>query len=97
MLELPNLLNRYWLELKTIRRAMDTRRPANLDILKSALVEYVRNATGGRDGWHDADLALLCSEERRAWAKWRKGHYRPLPKPEGQRDSITPTEPLRSL
>jgi hypothetical protein len=97
MLELPNLLNQYSMELKTIRRAMDPRRPANLDLLKSALVEYVRGATGERNGWHDAELALLCAEERRAWAKWRKGHSRPLPKPEpaSPSDSMMPIGPLR--
>lgn len=80
MLELPNQLTRFLSVFKIIRGAMETRRPANLDLLKSMLVEYVRTATGGRHGWHDAELALLCSEERRAWAKWRAAHYRPLPK-----------------
>jgi hypothetical protein len=99
MLELPNLLKQYWLDLKTIRRAMNTRRPATFDLLKSALVEYVRNATGERHGWHDAELAILCSEERRAWAKWRNEHYRPLPKAkvDDSRDLVTPIEPLRPL
>jgi hypothetical protein len=79
MLEMPDLLNRYWLALKTIRSSMQKRRPAIYDLLKATLVKYVRDATGGRCGWHDAELAQLCSEERRAWSKWRANHYQPPP------------------
>jgi hypothetical protein len=79
MLELPNLLDRYRLDLKAIRQVMQTRGPATHYFLKSALVKYVRDATGGRKGWHDTELALLCHEERRSWSKWRALHYQPPP------------------
>lgn len=79
MLELPNLLTRYRIELAAIRTAVQARRPRTHEHLKCTLVKYVRDATGHRHGWHDAQLALLCHEERRAWTKWRANHYRPPP------------------
>jgi hypothetical protein len=87
MLELPNLLDRYWFHLVAIRHVMQTRRPATHDFLKCTLVKYVRDATGGKR-WHDAELALLCHEERRAWSKWRAAHYQPPPPPSTERREV---------
>jgi len=91
MLELPNLLNRYWLDLKTMRRALQTRRPKISDLLKSFLVKYVHDATGGRHGWHDGALAFLCGEEPRTWSKWRENHFW-LPPPTTSEKASQPIE-----
>jgi hypothetical protein len=84
---LPTLLRMYGFQLKRLRALLNSRRPLMLDYLKCTLVKYVRDATGRR-GWYDAQLALLCHEERRAWTKWRNTHYQPPPPPTTDRSDF---------
>jgi hypothetical protein len=98
MLKFPDSLVNYLVELVTIRKQMQKRRPLTLDFLKSTLVKYVRDATGGKHSWHDAELALLCNEDRRAWSKWRVAHYQPPPPPTTERrDVIKPIHPIKLI
>lgn len=76
MLQQPDLLRKYSERLDFFRHVTSKRLPAFPSALKSWLVGYVYRMTAGRHGWHDAELAELCGEKVRAWAKWRKLHYR---------------------
>ena len=78
ILWMPDHLERLDIDLQILSR-MVNRTPMTLSHVKSRLVKYVREATksAGRS-WHDAELAALCNEDRRAWAKWRQMHYQPV-------------------